>query len=411
MRIASHAPSRSAGLRAWVVCLGCGLALFTVMGLGVNAFTVYQPYLLRVHGFTNAQGSWITTVRSLFALLSMLTVDRLCRRLGLRNTMVLGMACFVGSYLLFGFARGFSAYCGGAVLSGLAYGYGGMIPLPLVISRWFPTGRGFALGMAAAGSGISTIFAPPLITGAIQALGLSAAFLWEAAAGVLLTLLVLLLVRDSPDCPELQRAGDSAPGGRGEGLSRPLLGMVLLSAFLTGGPCGPGFSHLTVLYTSAGFSSGTAALLMSYLGLVLIAAKVLYGWLSDRLGSRMANSLIFGVFLAGFALCCLAPTRSLPLAAAAITLTGLGMPLSSVTLSVWAGDLSAPEDYDRLVKWLSSAYMLGSLVTGPVPGLLADRFGGSYVPAYGLFLFFLLISMLLIQTVYRRTGVGGRPQR
>ena len=31
--------------------------------------------------------------------------------------------------------------------------------------------------------------------------------------------------------------------------------MVLLSAFLTGGPCGPGFSHLTVLYTSAGFSS------------------------------------------------------------------------------------------------------------------------------------------------------------
>ena len=96
---------------------------------------------------------------------------------------------------------------------------------------------------------------------------------------------------------------------------------------------------------------------------------------------------------------------------AAITLTGLGMPLSSVTLSVWAGDLSAPEDYDRLVKWLSSAYMLGSLVTGPVPGLLADRFGGSYVPAYGLFLFFLLISMLLIQTVYRRTGVGGRPQR
>lgn len=326
--------------------------------------------------------------------------------------MVLGMACFVGSYLLFGFARGFSAYCGGAVLvPGPCLWLRGDDPphpghLPLVPHR-----PGLRLGMAAAGSGISTIFAPPLITGAIQALGLSAAFLWEAAAGVLLTLLVLLLVRDSSDCPELQRAGDSAPGGRGEGLSRPLLGMVLLSAFLTGRSLRTGFSHLTVLYTSAGFSSGTAALLMSYLGLVLIAAKVLYGWLSDRLGSRMANRLIFGVFLAGFALCCLAYTQSLPLAAAAITLTGLGMPLSSVTLSVWAGDLSAPEDYDRLVKWLSSAYMLGSLVTGPVPGLLADRFGGSYVPAYGLFLFFLLISMLLIQTVYRRTGVGGRPQR
>ena len=79
MKIAGHAPSRSASLRPWVVCLGCGLSLFTVMGLGVNVFTVYQPHLLLVHGFTNAQGSWITTVRSLFALLSMLTVDQLCR--------------------------------------------------------------------------------------------------------------------------------------------------------------------------------------------------------------------------------------------------------------------------------------------------------------------------------------------
>ena len=36
VKIAGHAPSRSASLRPWVVCLGCGLSLFTVMGLGVK---------------------------------------------------------------------------------------------------------------------------------------------------------------------------------------------------------------------------------------------------------------------------------------------------------------------------------------------------------------------------------------
>ena len=66
--------------------------------------------------------------------------------------------------------------------------------------------------MAAAGSGISTIFAPPLITGAIQALGLSAAFLWEAAAGVLLTLLVYLLVRDSPAARSFRTPRTPLPG-------------------------------------------------------------------------------------------------------------------------------------------------------------------------------------------------------
>ena len=86
------------------------------------------------------------------------------------------------------------------------------------------------------------------------------------------------------------------------------------------------------------------------------------------------------------------------------------MPLSSVSLSVWAGDLSAGPDYDRLVKWLSSAYMLGSLLTGPMPGMLADRFG-SYVPAYLLFLASLVCSMALIQGVYYMLGVGKRPSK
>ena len=39
--------------RAWLVCLGCSISLATVMGLGVNAFTVYQPWILEVNGFPN----------------------------------------------------------------------------------------------------------------------------------------------------------------------------------------------------------------------------------------------------------------------------------------------------------------------------------------------------------------------
>ena len=190
MRIASHAPSRSAGLRAWVVCLGCGLALFTVMGLGVNAFTVYQPYLLRVHGFTNAQGSWITTTRSLFTLAAMLTVNQLCARIGQRLVMTLGVELLALSCFSFGLADSFPLYCAAGALTGLAYGYGGMVPLSLAVGHWFRDRRGLALGLAAAGSGVSTIFVPTLITGFIQAHGMRAAFLLEGLAVLVLGLLV-----------------------------------------------------------------------------------------------------------------------------------------------------------------------------------------------------------------------------
>ena len=76
-------------------------------------------WIIQVHGFSNAQAPWITTVRSLFALLAMLSVDTLCRRLGLRYTMTVGMTCFALSYALFGAARTFPAYCVAAALSGL----------------------------------------------------------------------------------------------------------------------------------------------------------------------------------------------------------------------------------------------------------------------------------------------------
>lgn len=414
----SSRTGRASARRAWLVCLGCGLALFTVMGLGINGFTVYQPYLLERFHLTNGQGSWITTVRSLFSLLSMLSADALCRRLGIRQTMTLGLGFFVVSYALFGAASAFPTLCACAALSGLAYGFGGMIPLTLALSHWFRDRRGLALGLAAGGSGLSTVLAPPLLEEAIQHLGLTAAFWLEGGVGILLTLCVFLLVRDRPE--ELGLIPYTASGSSGASLpaerpapprlSHPLWWVVVAAAFLTGGPCGPGFSHLSVLYTSENYDSGTVALLMSLFGLVLMLSKVLYGNLSDTLGSRWANWSVYAVFLTGFSLCCLAPSGSIPLAFAAFVFTALGMPLSSVSLSVWAGDLSAGPDYDRLVKWLSSAYMLGSLLTGPMPGMLADRFG-SYVPAYLLFLASLVCSMAMIQGVYYKLGVGKRPSK
>ena len=143
----SSRTGRASARRAWLVCLGCGLALFTVMGLGINGFTVYQPYLLERFHLTNGQGSWITTVRSLFSLLSMLSADALCRRLGIRQTMTLGLGFFVVSYALFGAASAFPTLCACAALSGLAYGFGGMIPLTLALSHWFRDRRGLALGL------------------------------------------------------------------------------------------------------------------------------------------------------------------------------------------------------------------------------------------------------------------------
>ena len=402
--------------RAWAVCAGGAIMLFTVMGLGSNVYSVFQPYVIDYNHFTNAQGAWIITIRSLFIVVGMMTANGLCARIGLRRTAVFSLGLVALSCLLFGAATAFPVYCLAGALAGLGYSLGGMIPLSLLIKNWFQDRQGFALGLASAGSGLSTIVAPAPLTWIIRRWGLSAAFWAEGAFVVLLALLVFLLVRDRPEDVGLtpyRLAGQSAPVQPEQpapaGMTRRRWGTVLFAVFLVGAPTALGVSNTGVLYSTEGYRPETVAALISCSGLCMIVGKLAYGELADRLGGRRSNYILYGISLASYLLCCLAPTgRTLP-AYAAMVAFGLSMPISNVALSVWARDFGGDAGFARGLKWSQTMYALGILLLGPAPGILADRFG-SYVPAFFLFFLMILLSMALMSWVYQRTGAGSRPR-
>ncbi len=401
---------------AWLICLGAALSLFVVMGLGVNTFTIYQPEIIALNGFTNAQGSWITTTRSLFILGTLLVVNQLCARFGLRLVMTLGIF-FVGlSCFFFGLSTTFPMYCFSAALTGIGYCLGGMVPLSIIIGNWFDSRRGLALGLASAGSGVATIFAPSIITGLIRSFGLKTAFFAEGGFILVLCVADWLLLRDTPakiggepyHIPD-ETTATVTPGSEKNYGQMPVL-LILLAAFLLGGPVGPAFSHLTVLFTTEGFDPVTVAGLISYMGLAIFVSKILCGQLNDRLGGLWSNYIILGIYLIGLLLCAMAGTGSLPLAYLAITLFSFGISVTGVSPAVWARDLANEADYAKTVRAITTAYTLGMLVFGPIPGMMADRYG-SYVPSYLLFALFQLVLTFLIQSVYHKLGVGKCPNR
>jgi predicted MFS family arabinose efflux permease len=368
-------------------------------------------------------------VRSLFALFAMLVVEKYHKKTDIRIGVTVAIAAVAGSFVLYAFSKSFLSYCVSAALSGIGYGLGGMIPVSVLISRWFHTHKALALGICAAGTGASTIVAPPLLTSVILNHSLKTAFLVEAAFVGLVTVLVFLVLRNRPadrnlaplgaDEPEEipgaseaaeietaeaeEQAVDSAasPPAPSIGVNKTAFLLMGAAIFLIGALTNPGWVHLEILYESEGFKEMTVAYMLMFAGIVLTCGKMLYGQINDKLGAYKSNYLFFGFILLGEALCCFAGKAGLPGGLVAMGCLGLGLPLSTVGLSVYAADVSTPDTYGRMVKRFQITYMVGALVFGSIPGRMKE-FTGTYTSFYVLMTVFAGLAMLCIQFSYIR---------
>ena len=290
-----------------------------------------------------------------------------------------------------------------------------MIPVSILINRWFYQHRALALSICASGSGIATIVLPPVTTHLVERFSMSAAFRMEGAAILVCAGVVLLVLRNDPREKGLRPCGQTeippeAPAtavSPSQGaLGRRTWILLGYASLFMGAVANPGFSHLSVLYTSEGFAPATVALMISGTGVMITVGKLLYGETTDRIGGRGSCLLFGGVLLAGHLLCCLAFVQSTALSVVNVLCLGLGYPIATMGPSVWSNDLAAPEQYPVVVRRLQVIYAGGALLFASLPGLLADRLGG-YIPAYLLFSAIIAsASSALLWPIGRGEGTG-----
>lgn len=403
----------------WLVCAAATLLIFITMGTVSNGFSVYLPYIMDQHGLTHSQTSSLVTLRCLVAFFAMLVIGFYYRKVSIRVGTGIAAACAGIAFLLYSVATKYATFCLGAAISGLSYGLGSMIPVSILMSRWFVKHRALALGICATGSGIATIVLPPVTTKLVEGISMKAAFRMESVFIFLLTAIIVLLLRNHPAEKGLAPYGQAeapaetetnraeTPPAKSWSLTPKtwvLMGVVSLAM---GGLANPGFSHLSVLYSSEGFSPMTVAVIISGVGAMITLGKILYGETTDRVGGMRSSLLFGGVLLMGHILCCFAFTGSMVLCVISVLCLGLGYPIATIGPSVWAADLSSPDGFPTVVRRLQVIYAGGALLLASIPGILADRFG-SYIPAYILFSVFLALALVFIALSYREDRKRGR---
>jgi len=397
---------------AWTICAAGTLLIFITMGAVSNAFSIYMPYIRDEFGLTNAQTSTLVTMRLVVAFVCMLLIGKYYDLFNIRVGGSLAAAFGGLTFLIYSFASDFMLFAVGAGVSGLAYGFGSMVPVSILMTRWFDDHKALAISICSAGSGLGSIILPPVVTGLLSTLSMPTVFRIEAAFILLCAAVIYLAIRNYPHDMGLTRLGENrerlkqaaqenaAPRAMKDPITKAVLILSCAGSFLMGAQGNPGIMHIPVLYTSEGFTAVFAATLMSIIGAALTVGKIVFGEVTDKIGGFRSSIIFFILLVLGNGLCCLAGTGNAVLGLTAVAVLGVGYSVSTIGPSIWAGDLSSEMEFPKTMRTFQIFYSLGALITASIPGILADHFSGSYVPAYVMFTAMSLIASLLIVGAY-----------
>lgn len=408
---------------AWKICFAGALLIFISMGVVSNGFAIFLPYIREEFGLTNAQTSTLVTVRLIMNFVSLIFIGFYYDRLNIRLGATVSVGFAVIGFFVYSFAKGYAGFIIGSAIAGLTYGLGSMVPASILMNRWFFRHKALAISICSAGSGIGSILVPPVITGLLSAMSLAQVFRLMAVFILVCMVVIFLIIRNDPRELGLSRYGESreelsalaaslgkATPSKGK-IPATVMVIACVSCLLMGAQGNPGMSHIPVLYNSAGFTTVFCAALLSIIGIALTVGKIFLGELTDKVGSFKSTIAFCSLLVAGNLMCSLAGvagnmdgSSGAVLAMASVSVLGLGYSVSTIGPSLWAGYLASETDYARVLRSFQLNYAFGALIMGSVPGILADAFGGSYVPAFAVFTALSLVASVLMVTAYRKRG-------
>ncbi|MGE3465528.1 MAG: nitrate/nitrite transporter, partial [Pyrinomonadaceae bacterium] len=318
-------------------------------------------------------------------------------RLGLRSLMLIGCVMLGAGVTLHSQASTAEMVYFARFLMGASLGFVGVTPCVVLVSNWFQTGRGTALGIALTGTSLGgsavSLMAAPLIP----------AYGWRVALLVLTALVwlvllpvILFFVKETPaesseentnNTAEGQLSQPTATAGVSDGMTfreairTRLFWVFALCAALVFYPIFVVLQQF-ILYVQTpkiGISASTAAFGQSALFAIGISGKFLAGWISDKFGAvrvivgfaalMFLSSLVLLDLTAGNALLFLLPFA-------------IGYGGTWVMLQRLAADLFGRREIGKILGTITLIEVSGAAIGGRITGYLADQAGGDYTYAF-----------------------------
>ncbi len=391
---------------AWVICILGSLAMFCSMGICSNMLSYFLPYIEQT-GISHSVGSSLISIRCAFSLIALFFINRYYKLLGLRKGLFFSMLFVAASSALYSISDSALMYQISTAVGGIGYALGGLVPVAILIKKWFKDRLGVAMAIATLGSSLASVVLPPVMEKVLHAVGLSNTYLVITAFASFVSLLMIILLRNDPRDIGLEPYTDQSNAKiktlnfNTNHISNLGLVLVLITLFLTCGVAQSGTGHLSVLAETRGYGGDIRSLMVSTFGLCSILAKLVFGEIADYFSTKRASQLMFTICILGCFMSFFLDGESIWPCFVTSGLIGFGFAVTTVGVSLWAVELNDISSYERTLKLFQIIIAIGGIVLGLVPGFIYEHFG-DYRLAYEGFGILVLISGICLTLAYRR---------
>ena len=398
------------------VVTACFFILFLCWGMVLNTFPIFVKPMTVDMDWSRGALSLALLMGSVGSALAAPLAGVLIDRIGAKPVMATG-AAMIGSGLLAGslISQLWQLYIVFALI-GCGLMCSTAIPCSLVISNWFVSRRGTAMGVAFAGTSVGGMVMSPIANWIILNRDWRAAFVVSGVAILVLAVpLILLVIRTHPSEMGLEpyrRAeteGESDEDTWGVSLksafSLPVFWQISAIMFVIGLVTSGLGTHCVAYLTDLEHSPTSAAFAWSTVMGVMIVGILLSGPIADRWGARNAMIIDCTLFAVSIVVLAWARPYSVVLLFAVVYGFALGAPL--VINPLLTSNYLGMRHFGAIFGVLNIMATLGAAI-GPVgAGIFFDT-QKTYLPVFYFFAALMLataaLSMLLKAIPKRRSG-------
>ncbi len=384
------------------------LSLFSIVGIAFYGLPFFYDFWMEDFGWSRAtvtSGNAVGKIMlALFAFLTGWIVDRF----GPRRVMLVGI--LLGGFALIGLSRMTSLWLFYLFyfINALAYMSGGPLPNQVLISRWFDSSRGKAMGIAYIGIGVGGMLVPLIANWLNQSFGWQNALMILGFMMIAIAFPMIWFIKDNPESRIVDSRSENEKISFSTILKKRNLYLLIIGSMLSIAAVSGTSQNLKLFFSfDLGYTQTQSAGIMSLVLASSIIGRLLMGWLADKLPKKYVMILIFTLVSCSIPLLYAASTPGVIYLFAIIF--GIALGGDYMIIPLMAAELFGVRILGRIMGIVISADVLGEALAPVLVGWLRDQ-SGTYTTGFSALIVFAVLGVVAISLLPKTVNSNNLPE-